>query len=436
MDLNTIFNQNGLIFNNFFNKSLTLPFNFDQIKIQSNDISNYRVFNQSISKLYINYLYLYGWTQLASNVIPVTSNGIVGNYNNTFNWNYNLSSTQFQSFSSLGIGDLDKSDIIYPLYYNNTNLLITCSTSAVNIINSPTNNSTINIIFSTYQTDYNSTLYFKDITSIVAVANNLYVLDGQNNSIFLYNIESLLYNNSAYYLSKTLGGLGLAQDNTKFNNPISICTDGNQIYVLDQGNLSIKVYDLNLNWVATYILNADFKNSIPVYITYNQNIIYVVDDQNKLSLYSGSYLTKTAEYSLHLNGSETFKNIFFAKSNKDILYIVTTQNIYKRFITDLNVSIGKFLLYNFNITSSENLLWADSISYDQINDYVYILSNNNTSTKILQFVDNENFISILTEPTFDVYPLSSINVVDNEYNQEFCYNKSLIPLMLNHLQLK
>ena len=56
------------------NPDLDLPYNLDTIKISHNDFAVSDVYNDSIKKLYSNYLFLIANAEITTNISPLTSN--------------------------------------------------------------------------------------------------------------------------------------------------------------------------------------------------------------------------------------------------------------------------------------------------------------------------------------------------------------------------
>ena len=54
------------------------------------------------------------------------------------------------------------------------------------------------------------------------------------------------------FLLKTIGGKGKVNRKNKLTNPSSISIFNEKIYVLDNGNFTIKVFDLNFNFINSY----------------------------------------------------------------------------------------------------------------------------------------------------------------------------------------
>jgi hypothetical protein len=85
MNIANIASQFGTIYDRTLHTTLTLPYSgFESIAIAQNDVVTASVINAAFSKLYNNFIQLYRYSNIASDVIPISSIGFIGSiYNNT-----------------------------------------------------------------------------------------------------------------------------------------------------------------------------------------------------------------------------------------------------------------------------------------------------------------------------------------------------------------
>jgi len=69
------------------------------------------------------------------------------------------------------------------------------------------------------------------------------------------------------------------------------------------------------------------------------------------------------------------------------------------------------------------------------NDLNIIFSKSGNTGKFGAFFDNANLYSILANDSFDVYTFDEVSVSEQEYTQNWIFNKALSKLIANHLRL-
>ena len=118
--IETIFANSGRFHDRYFGESFTLPYDFETIKIQPNELATYRVVNDALSKLYENFLYLYGLTRVSSNMIPDSLSAVAGVSagDTQFRWYSKLPQTQFGPLSAAGVAALDDVTRLHITYSN------------------------------------------------------------------------------------------------------------------------------------------------------------------------------------------------------------------------------------------------------------------------------------------------------------------------------
>lgn len=450
MNIQEIFSQSGLIYDRFAGYNLTLPYNLDKIKIAPNDTVTAGLLNLKVKHLYDNFNYIYKSCKIASSLIPLSSTAIAGvsSGSTKFTWYYAMSTQQFQPLSSVGLPDLDNLKLIYAT--NNPEgerygLIATTGPKLI-LMSSDKNQSTINVLLST--TDYNYETptgidfgYINDITR--GPDNSLLILDLSANKLFKYNGTGFFTDDNILknrlFFQKVIGGFGDISGKFEFNSPRGVCSFDNNIYVLDSGNLCVKRYDENLNWEFTYNIQRDLLSAFPMRIKNdNYGNIYILSNNNLLLKYSDDFSTKTIiPLSSIIKDSEVFSDIHFSQSDSNIFYVVSNKNIYKKFVSLPQETIGKYLFYLFNYTTDNTLYSFTTMpTTDGSSDRNIVYSRNGNTPIFDSFYDNINLYDILTIPDFDVYDFNEIEFNEAEYVQSWVFNKAISKLILNHMRLR
>jgi len=440
MNIDTIFEQYGLLYDRYLGDEIELPFDLEKIKLQPNELVTNDIVNLKLEKLYYNLLYLYRFSKISSNIIPISSTatfGLSSVSDNNLTWKRGLSANEFYPFSGQGFNNIDNTTLIsvqrnnnkdeYTMFLSNSGTISTIISNFYNTVGSLT-----------YQSDstyVDSGVIFGDIKAIEFDSlNQMFILDKSSNYIYKYDASGFLtddniYKNIPIYI-KSIGGYGSTRDKTEFNSPEGLTIFNDEVYVLDSGNKTIKRFDYNLNWISTYRLFPDFLSSYPVHINSdNTGQFYILTNDKKLFVYNNTFTQKVA-ISLNLVAGEVLRCTFFSKTNNNIFYIVTSKNIYKRFVSKPDINIGKFLFYRVKIDSNQVIKWADSINMNGEEQIFVFLWNNNTG-KIVQLHDSINLYDVLAVSDFDIYAFNEIKIDKNEYVQNWVLNKAFSKLLIS-----
>jgi hypothetical protein len=448
MKIKDIVKESGLLYDRVLTQDLTLPYNMDTIRIQPNDTSSGTLINQKLQFLYNNFLYLYKNTQVLSNIIPVSSyfTSIIGVTANSNKLNIykqkNTSQFTYLSADSLYVNmDFTKS-ILFVSNNDNNNDYIFCGYKGnINAFNVSKDATIIKNVFSTNQIEAPYNVNFLNIKSIVKYNNNIFVLDNLNNILVKYDASGFttdnnITNEQLIYLN-SIGGFGTTTTKTEFNNPQSIACYNNSLYVLDSGNSCVKQFDVNLNWKQTFRLTRDFLNVYPVDIKIDSfGKAYVLTDKNKIfkyDIYFQNY--EIIDLTNIKTGDETFIQLSFSEYDSNIFYVISDKNVYKKLVNNPTQLVGKYLFYLYNYNTAENITCFSSASCID-GDKNLVFSTNNSKGKIGYFYDNLNLFDILSINNFDVYTLHDILLSEQEYIQNWVFNKSISKLLVNLIRLK
>jgi hypothetical protein len=451
MNIDSIITQRGIIYDRYPGMTLTLPHSgFDSIKIQPNEtVTNFNI-NNIISKLYDNYLQLYKYAFIASNVIPITSVATIGVSGNRMSFYRGLSTSQFNSFSAAGYPSLDSTNVV-KIGYNaelDQNIIFCSNGKTISVLRGDSDLLSLSAATSPEQTSGPQS--WNQITDFeFGDKNSFFVLDTGANCVYKYDASGIL--TSDVILANTLvkrayvGGFGTFDESSKFNRPVGMTYYKSELYVLDAGNKCIKKYDTNLNWEITYRLFRDFNGLNPVQIEHDDyGNIYVLTDNNIMYKYNNDFTSKIIFDVDPLTG-DTSKviRVVFSPSDSNIFYIVTRNNVYKRLLNSPAENIAKYSLTRFGVSSAEVITTFNSFPVQIENtsyDYNYIFSNNTVgvgvSGKLAIYKDSLDPINVLADTSFDVYPLSAITIHPEEYLQSWVFNKAISKLLINHMRLR
>lgn len=445
MRISKAFTEQGLIYNRHLYSPLELPYNLNNIKIQANDTITSDLLNLKIKHLYDNFLYLYQSSIIASNIIPVSSTAIAGvtATNKNFTWYYTASSSQFAPLTSIPSFNKTKEMILLKNEDIDQYSAVFTSGSAINIVSFDTNATYLSSTYSSSVVVPNYNVSFSDITSFAQSSSFLFVLDNGLNRLIKYDASGFVTDdpikqNKLFFIN-SIGNKGTFNSKSEFNNPKSICTYNNDVYVLDSGNKSIKKYDINLNWKQTSRLYVDLLSSFPIDIKCDKfGKFYILTQDDKLYIYVNDTFQQKSIIDLKpINDAETFKRLVFSKYDSNVFYLYSNKNVYKKFISSPDQVVGKYLLYLFKYNSLEYITAFDSAAAKNGDrNLIFSYTVSNSAGKLGNFFDNLNLFDILAERDFDIYSLDDINFEKGEYLQSWVLNKSVAMLLLNHMRLR
>ena len=372
--------------------SLNLPYSLEDIKISHNDFAVTEVYNDSIRKLYRNYLYLIANAELVTTSSPTSAADNYINVDSNFTATFVDTSINPASGNSLSSMYVDVETHIVKKRNSNHFVYFTYSKDDSVVVESTTEFGTIKSVLSGNFVEHNpqgrQAFKFKNVVSVDIVDEFLFVLDKGNLTLFKFDISGLLSSDTAIQrtgindivnpgrlLLKTLGGTQYTQIKNRFIDPVSISVYDEKIYILDNGTRSIKIYDLNFNYIDDFIyvtMYDEVREDIPVsfvidemsntdktargYILTSKGRIFEYNPTTNtiskpVSLFE-SYLPyeiyvfdedrrppTNDEKKLYKPEGSNFKKIVNCKSSKNILYVATNRNIYKLYKTSLDTPI-------------------------------------------------------------------------------------------------
>jgi len=424
-----------------------LPYSLDTILLQPNELAVSQSFNLKIQKLYDNFLYLYGLCNVADFKIPRRYEGWVGYTNlekqilylyddSTTNAVAVLSSVLFASNQALAFYSTD-SRYEQNLIFTNGQFI------SLNGINQRDGDySPVNLIQQSSVDPLSGSINFFNITGIAQYkAEQLFISDATYNNLYSYNLGGAVSDdnirNRQLFQLNVVGGRGTSQDRIKFNNIGKIAVAGDVVIVEDKGNKTFKVYDRNLNWLNSTITPTLF-NAISTI-----NAMVYSEKDNRLYIASNTALflldistdynltsAKSYDFSSILTGNEYFVDIKFANYDKDVFYLLSTKNLYKKWITKPEKNIG--MLKN-SVFNDDNFRWittSPGVSGDDV--LIYAVSQDLTRSYIAVYRDNLSLTTLFkTDNPLIVYSKQDVLIDPEEYNCSWVYNKSIKKMLYN-----
>jgi hypothetical protein len=424
-----------------------LPYSLDTILLQPNELAVSQSFNLKIQKLYDNFLYLYGLCNVADFKIPRRYEGWVGYTNlekqilylyddSTTNAVAVLSSVLFASNQALAFYSTDSR-------YEQNLLFTNGQFISLNGINQRDGDySPVNLIQQSSVDPLSGSINFYNITGIAQYkAEQLFISDATYNNLYSYNLGGAVSDdnirNRQLFQLNVVGGRGTSQDRIKFNNIGKIAVAGDVVIVEDKGNKTFKVYDRNLNWLNSTITPTLF-NAISTI-----NAMVYSEKDNRLYIASNTALflldistdynltsAKSYDFSSILTGNEYFVDIKFANYDKDVFYLLSTKNLYKKWITKPEKNIG--MLKN-SVFNDDNFRWittSPGVSGDDV--LIYAVSQDLTRSYIAVYRDNLSLTTLFkTDNPLIVYSKQDVLIDPEEYNCSWVYNKSIKKMLYN-----
>ena len=300
-------------------------------------------------------------------------------------------------------------------------------------------------------------IVFEDISSIAINSNNiLYVADQQQNMVYQYNIENFTTNNPVMrargkILLKSIGGKGTASDRERFNSPIKVRIGANnKVYILDDknrtGNKCVKVYDENLNWLETITKRVDWSNEdiVDILVDTKTEEWYSLSSKGILFCYDkDNTLTKKYDLNSDYIGTKkptSYKELNFSKEEPNILYVLTSDGVIKKWKTKLQSKIGFYDFKKFGITDvhlRSFCLYQGTFAPL----YTLFFATRSVLTKkcgrILRMEDKNDFVTLIYDDYKKLaYSFDSIGVAAEEFVTHIVLNKAFLKLMYNHSLFK
>jgi hypothetical protein len=498
---------NNLIFQDrLIVDAVNLPNNLDEIIIPPNEIVTNRVFTAHLKRLYENTLYLYSQLSIASNDIPnrylywIGVSAAESLSANEQKWNPSNLVTTNLPYGDFGYPEIDESNRCITVIKNNNEdyISFTVSDTTFSVISSKADKSSTAAVFSTSAIDLNSDKIYSKIEDI-AISDNkyVYIADSGNNAIYKYDISGYTSDDITIadkkFLLDVFGQQGDLKSRTGFDEPTVIEANSNRVYIFDSINKCIKTYTTDFAWINTFILNTDitildlqynkfhnavfalaekdsFDYTLIVFDYDAKNIIAEYDlDEKYEEIIDGETVKISANrggrirYSL--DPREQIRGIRFSSQDSNVFYIFSNYNIYKKFLTKPQATIGKWSMtragiswgYIWNIIDAnwnslfvtwntisgsgrENIDITDmSIlprddNFDDI--FVSTKAGDPGAFKILYCNEFTLYDNVLMASDVNVYNTTRFGTLDDEYINAFTVNKEIYKQSFNIIAMR
>lgn len=477
----------NIFFDRLVDDQISLPNNIDDIIIQANDFLSEEVINKKISLLKENNTYCFSRLFIPNNNIPA-SQPVYGSFTSLSSSEFTVLSSyaEILPFSDSSIPDFsgirgiacsnreqDETEFIMFAYTDTRLITLSGANNSLKLLS----NSNL------YQDNIDeNTLTYGYIGGICIQDNNLFVTDSANNAVLKYDISSYTRNDTVFKSSKQLieviGSKGRVTDNYKFNTPTLITSSSTNIFVYDSLNYTIKVYDLNFNYI-TRINVVNFKAEKIIALEYNKinNSLYIltqpITGNLKLYVVNTSFIVVDS-YTLDtkLIAGEFVRNISFSYNDSNIFYICTNFNVYKKLVNRPDKVIGRFRadrmykvldvqnaaasnVWNYvqipydNCVFKWNLLGTSTGSEsgltgsdDNRGMYITPQSSNSdklfliTGSRIYFFNEGMTYKRVLKAENIDNYGRENLRLYGTEYVQASSLNKEIYKLITDIFLLK
>lgn len=486
--------------------SVSLPNNLDEIIIPPNEIVTNRVFTSHLKRIYENTLYLYSQLHIASNDIP---NGYLYWIGvsaadplsaNEQKWNPGSIISTNYPYSDFGYPSIDESKKCITVKKENGEDYISFSVSDTifSVISSKADKTNTAAVFATSAIDLNSDKIYNKISDI-ALSNNsfLFICDSEDHAIYKYDISGYIISDITIadkkFLVDVIGHYGDAKDKSGFNNPTIIEASSNRLYVYDSGNSCIKTYTTDLAWVETFLIDKSIRIIDLAYNSFHDAVFAIVERSSfdyALMVFDRDIKNLIAEYDLDekyeeiidsesreitgnrsgriiysLDPREQIRGIRFSSQDSNIFYIFSNYNIYKKFLTKPQATIGKWSISRAGISWSyiwnlidinweslfvtwntlsgsgrENIDIVDmSIiprddNFDDI--FVPVRSGIPEAFKILYCNEYTLYDTALASSNINIYNTSRFGTLEDEYVNAFTTNKEIYKQAFNILAIR
>lgn len=438
----------------------TLPYTFYDIKIKPNDLVTTNAINGSLGKLYDNLLHIISQSRVPQAVIPrkkefSTIIAVDSNASNSMALISAYDSSQIGSITQ----DSELAGAVYGFAANHGGL--TKSSHAVFTqsleqsdeigITMFYDDDTTGVQYKAYTTDLDNytNRKLRGINKMINHENIGYILDTNTSVVYKYDITGLMTDDASYFdpsqrtngklLLDFIGGLGDIDDNMRFYSPKTICSDlEGSIYVVDSSpsKTIVKKFDKNTNYIEKYDITSYFSTDEQIVdVTFMNGRMFLLTDKNILEMSKKFLLmNKWDQQITHvLSPGEQYKQILQSKEDENVMYVVTSKNVIKKFISkpDKIISLFKYDNRGFNISNTNIDIAYVSITESPHGEYVYVCDKNTgTIYKFNESMSYQKCVDDSFEKSF--IKLHDIEIKPDEFVSHLVYNKSLSKLLYNH----
>jgi hypothetical protein len=487
--------------NNFKDRNifdvLTLPYSYEQISIQPNEIVSFSTLNKKIEYFHDNLIYLYSQLYMGSTDVPVDNNvntlcNLIGT--SSFEWETRLKQVQNNrifGFGPLGDNpvlsaykefDVMKRFVVIP-FENKEGIGIfgisdTYFVGLTSKISEDGQLSGAAFTFYTNVIDNYSNETCKNLEDIKYDGKFLFVSDSKINGggqVFKYDITGYLTNDHVFenkkFLIEPIGGTGSVDRVNKFKNCTVLGANNGEVWVYDSGNNVIKIYDNN--FVSKRIVKVPKTRKYTIL-----DIRYRKMNDHVYALFKDSYDENDPQYGLfefkdyHLIKTYVFTDVLFkdtdaqfnrmaiSEQDSNVFYVITNNSVFKKFFTKPDQTFAVFnrdkfypddtFIWDFielewdNLRDYEKWNYAEFFTINLTTQDIYIAASDKNkddlyfigNNYISHFNERTDYLSLLKNDNLLYYNYKSIRFENIEYNQSLILNKELYKLYQNILQFK
>jgi len=349
-------------------QNFTLTYSLSDFIFQPNEFINANSIDNKLKKAYTNFLDSYRACFMASSNLPYSFTGVAKvsatNAGTKFAWATSSTGTVIQPLSVYNPAITSTSKIVYATnIYSENDTLIVANSATIMAYKVYQPDSTFTLTFSSEYIETNTPAYgsltFGNITNLSRTDNKLYVCDQGNNTIYAYDITSVLQEDKALgYKFNLTDSMNAIQGG--FANAELVSSSSNTVYVYDSYTYTVFFYDTNFNLKNSYKNKTLFVNSTPSCLSYYKiyDQLFVLTKDYKLVILDVNANAKIIDISTYgIQPNESAKKLVFSNTDSNVMYMLTDINIYKKFISNLVDSIGNYsFVSNITGTNMSNII--------------------------------------------------------------------------------
>ena len=466
---------------------LELPHPRSSVEISLNELVNFTTINTKLKYLHENLLYLYSQMFVGDTNVPYAYDKTAGisSLSGTYSWhdtpnNYSFGYTTYAASTSLSAyAEMDNLKRFVVIPFNDATGFSIIGISTTHLIGLTSNADFSNIslpLLYTSVIDNFSEEQCQNLTDVTYDGYYLYVTDSTINSggqVFKYDVPTYNTGDPAFegnrFLIKPLGGLGGKKDRNKFKGCGVIGSKPGIIFVADNGNGSIKVYNKDLVWLKTIRLPKGSYEVLDIKHREMTDRMHII--VRGLDAVSNTYVYIMLEYDDNfklvsrvqfiddllpeIDGS--FHRMVMSEQDSNVFYLITDSTVYKKFFSKPTTTFATFKrdkfgqspLFEWKYESIwwmfDTKLWNTSqvlnplvfsditiLPNNQGVDSLFVLSNG----LFLHFSEQNTYRSILRDAVLPFYGLNKVLLEQTENIQSVTINKELYKMYSNILQLK
>jgi len=273
----------------------------------------------------------------------------------------------------------------------------------------------------------------------------LYMLNPTHNNILKYDISGVTRHDNSFFnpddningriLLDTIGGAGSVYDDARYNSLTCMAIDDvGQIYLVDVDTdvVVVKKYDTYMNHISTHDVSTHMVDMTPVDIEYMNNRLYMLTNGQIIEWTTNLEKLKTWTLTDELEAGEAYTSLTPSKENSNVVYVATTGNVFKKFLSKLDSGIGK-LTYAGRGMGLPTTMQIRFVSTVDQGDVEHVFVGDAGTAIIYRFIESSNYQRIMNQ-TFEsrFVSLDRLLVKGDEFVSTVVYNKTMAKLFYNH----